>query len=193
MAVEHLLNTTERDRCVQLVTALILPTYQDGQMSTVQRWLSALGESAIESYPPLAVLASWVAALTGQTAEAERWAAIVESASFDLVPADGSASFDSARAMLRSMMCPAGPEQAMSDALLGVAQEPPWSVWRDQAVVLLAEAHLLGGDVDQAVALFAESASIAASNSNTDVLVHSESARAVGHGSRALGGRGRAC
>ena len=51
MALEHLLNTTERDRCVQLVTALILPTYQAGQMSTVQRWLSALGNSAIEEYP----------------------------------------------------------------------------------------------------------------------------------------------
>ena len=61
MAVEHLLNTTERDRCVQLVTELILPTYQAGQMSTVQRWLSALGDSAIENYPPLAVLAGWIA------------------------------------------------------------------------------------------------------------------------------------
>ena len=43
MAVEHLLNTTERDRCVQLVTALVLPTYQAGQISTVQRWLSGTG------------------------------------------------------------------------------------------------------------------------------------------------------
>ena len=38
-ALEHLLNTTERDRCVQLVTELVLPTYKAGQMSTVQRWL----------------------------------------------------------------------------------------------------------------------------------------------------------
>ena len=70
MALEHLLNTTERDRCVQLVTELALPTYQAGQMSTVQRWLSALGDSAVEDYPPLAVLAGWIAVLTGQTAEA---------------------------------------------------------------------------------------------------------------------------
>ena len=96
MAVEHLLHTTERDRCVQLVTELVLPTYQAGQMSTVQRWLSTLGDSAIEEYPPLAVLAGWIAVFTGQTAEAQRWAAIVDAASFDLVPADGTASFDSA-------------------------------------------------------------------------------------------------
>ena len=83
MAIEHLLNTTERDRCVQLVTALALPTYEAGQMSTVQRWLSALGDSAIVEYPPLAVLAGWVAVLTGQTTEAQRWAAIVDAASFE--------------------------------------------------------------------------------------------------------------
>ena len=36
MAVEHLLNTDERDRCIQLVTALVLPTYQAGNISTVR-------------------------------------------------------------------------------------------------------------------------------------------------------------
>ena len=74
------------------------------------------------------MLAGWITALTGQTAEAQRWAAIVDAASFDLVPADGTASFDSARAMLRAIMCPAGPEQAMTDASFarrpGAAVEP---------------------------------------------------------------------
>lgn len=127
LAVEHLLNTTERDRCVQLVTNLVLPTYNAGQMSTVQRWLSALGDSAVEGDPPLAVLAGWVTALTGQTAAAERWAATVDAASFDQVPIDGTASFDSARAMLRAVMCAAGPEQMMADANTAVAQEAPWT------------------------------------------------------------------
>ncbi len=179
LALEHLLNTTERDRCVQLATALALPTYQAGQVSTVQRWFSALGDSAIEEYPPIAVLAGWVAALTGQTVEAQRWAAMLDAASFDLVPADGTASFDSARAMLRSIMCAAGPEQAMTDASLAVAQEPPWSVWRDQALALCAEAYLLAGDVDRAGGLFAEAAAAAATNSNADVLVLCESELAL--------------
>ena len=99
------------------MTALVLPTYQAGHLSTVQRWLSALGDSAIEEYPPLAVLAGYIAVFTGQTAEAQRWAAIVDAASFDLVPADGTASFDSARAMFRVVICAAGPEQMMTDEL----------------------------------------------------------------------------
>ena len=80
MAVEHLLNTAERERCIQLVTAVVLPTYQVGQISTVQRWLAALGDAAIADHPPLAVLAGWIAVLSGQTAEAQRWAAIVDAA-----------------------------------------------------------------------------------------------------------------
>ena len=40
IAVEHLLNTKERERCTQLVAELTLPTYQAGQMSTVVRWLA---------------------------------------------------------------------------------------------------------------------------------------------------------
>ena len=179
LALEHLLSTTtQRDRCVQLVTQLAIPTYKAGHMSTVQRWLSALGDPAIEDFPPLAVLAGWFAALTGQTVEALRWAALLDAASFDPAPVVGT-SFDSARRMLRAAMCAAGPEQMMSEASIAVAQEPPWSPWRDTALYLNAEAHLLTGDVDQACALFAEASSVAATNSNADCLVLSESELAL--------------
>jgi len=179
MALEHLLNTAERERCVRLVAELLLPTYQVGRMSTAQRWLSALGDSAIAQYLPLAVLAGWIAVLTGQTTEAQRWAAIVDAASFDLVPADGSASFGSARAMLRALMCAAGPEQMAADASFAVAQEPPWSPWRDTALCLCAEAHLLSGDVEQARAVFAEASAAAAAVNSPSVIVVSESELAV--------------
>ena len=179
MAVEHLLQTGERDRCVKLVTELVLPSFEAGQLTTVQRWLSTLGDPAIEEYPPLAVLAGWITMYTGQIAEAQRWAAFVDAASFDLVPLDGSASFDSARAMLRAMMCPAGPEQMLADASLAVAQEPAWSPWRDTALDLYAEAHLLNGDVDQATALFGEASAAAAASGNTDPRVVSEAELAL--------------
>ena len=51
LALEHLLNTTERDRCVQLAATLLLPVYQSGQQLTVQRWLATLGHAAVEEYP----------------------------------------------------------------------------------------------------------------------------------------------
>jgi LuxR family maltose regulon positive regulatory protein len=178
-ALEHLLHTSERDRSVRLMTALTFPTYQAGQISTLQRWLSTVGEAAVEAYPPLAVLAGWVATLSGQTADAQRWGSIIDAASYDLTPEDGTASFDSARAMLRSIMCPAGPQQAMADATLAVTEEPAWSPWRDQALTLSAEAHLLVGDVEEAVAQFAESSSVAAATGDTDATILSESELAL--------------
>ncbi len=178
-ALEHLLHTTERDRSVRLMTALTFPTYQAGQISTLQRWLSTVGDEAVKSYPPLAVLAGWIATLSGQTADAQRWASIIDDASYNLTPEDGTASFDSARAMLRSIMCPAGPEQAMTDATLAVTEEPAWSPWRDQALCISAEAHLLVGEVDQAVARFAESSAIGAATSTSDATILSESELAL--------------
>jgi LuxR family maltose regulon positive regulatory protein len=179
LAIEHLLNTPERGRSVQLVTALALPTYMAGQLPTVLRWLSAVGDANIERYPPLAVLAGWVGVLTGDATGAQRWAALVDAASFALVSADGSASFDSARAMLRAVMCATGPEPMMADATFAVAQEPTSSPWRDTALWLLAEAHLLAGGLDEARAALTESSVTAATLGNTDSIVICESELAL--------------
>jgi LuxR family maltose regulon positive regulatory protein len=179
LALEHLLNTSERDRCVQLVTELALPAYQAGQMSTVQRWLSTLGHADVEEYPPLAVLAGWIAALTGHTAEAQRWAALLDTAVFDSMPVDGTASFESARAMLHALMCPAGPEQMVTDAGLAVAEEPPWSSWRATALCLFAEAQLLLGDSERATALFIETCAVGADLGNVPSSVLSRAELAV--------------
>ena len=175
MAVEYLLVTTERDRCAQLVAELVPATYGAGQISTVQRWMASLGGPAIEAYPPLAVLAGWIAALVGETADAQRWAAVVDETSFDPVPTDGSASFASSRSMLRAMMCAAGPQQMMADAEYAASQEAPWSPWRDTALCMLGEAHLLAADVDRATAAFEEATSVGLSVGHTDTVALSES------------------
>ena len=57
-------------------------------------------------------------------------------------------------------MCAAGPEQMMIDASFALAQEPAWSPWRDNALAIGGEAHLLAGSLDQAAALFRESSDL---------------------------------
>jgi LuxR family transcriptional regulator, maltose regulon positive regulatory protein len=179
MALEHLLNTNERDRCAQLLTQLVLPTYSAGKLSTVARWLLALGDDAISSYPPLMVLAGWIAVLGGETLEAERWAALADQAEYGMTPVDGTASFESARAMLRAVMCPTGVAQMRIDADIATAQESAWSPWRDTALTLSGEAHLLAGDPDRAADLFAASSAVGTELGNTDTIVHSESELAL--------------
>jgi LuxR family transcriptional regulator, maltose regulon positive regulatory protein len=170
LALEHLLETDQWDRSVRLTAKLCLPTYMAGQLSTAQRWLAALGDANIARYPPLAVLACWEGVLTGDTVKAERWAAVVDAASFEDEPATGAASFDSGRAQLRAGMCASGPERMMADAAFSLAREPAWSPWRDQALWLLAEARLLAGQLDEARALFAETSTAAARMGNWDTV-----------------------
>ncbi|MFB2596993.1 LuxR C-terminal-related transcriptional regulator [Herbiconiux sp. P17] len=171
MAIEHLLETPDGDRCVRLVADVALTTYQAGQLQTVQRWVGALGDRAVAGYPPLAVLAGWIAVVSGHPVTADRWAAALEGVSFDAPPADGTASFASSRAMLRAMMCAHGPDQAIADSAFGLDEEPDWSVWRDQALCLAAEGQLLVGDVVRAESLFTEASDMAVSNGNHDVQV----------------------
>jgi len=175
LALEHLLQTDDWDRSVQLTAKLAMPTFMVGQLSTVQRWYAALGDANIARYPPLAVSAGWEAVLTGDTPRAERWAAVIDATSFDGEPATGAASFGSARALLRAGMCASGPERMMADAAYCVAQEPAWSPWRDTALWLLAEAHLLAGHPDEARARFAEASTAAAGMSNWDTIPICES------------------
>jgi LuxR family transcriptional regulator, maltose regulon positive regulatory protein len=174
-AVEHLLQTTDWDRTLPLVTRLAQPTYMAGKLSTVQGWYRTIGDVTIERHPPLAVSRCWEAVLTGDTVAAARWAAIVDAASFEGLPGDGSASFDSARAMLRAGMCAAGPEAMMADAAFAVAQEPAWSPFRATALWLLAQAHLLAGHAEQACACFAEASAMAAEMGNFDTIPSAES------------------
>ena len=141
---------------------MIRPTYHTGQMTTAQRWLRAIGDANIERYPPLAVMAGWVGVLTADTAGTQRWAAFVDAASSDGVPTDGSASFESARAMLRAALCASGPEQMMADAGFAADHEPAWSPWRADALWMLGEAHLLAGHAGEARAAFAEGSATAA-------------------------------
>jgi len=175
LALEHLLHTDDSDRSVRLTAELCLPTYMAGQLSTVQRWLAALGDANIARYPPLAVLACWEGVLSGDTAKAERWAAVVDAASFEGEPASGAASFDSVRAQLRAGMCASGPEQMVADAAFSLAQEPVWSPWRGEALWLLGEAYLLAGHLDKARDPLIEASAASAATGNADTIVICES------------------
>jgi LuxR family maltose regulon positive regulatory protein len=179
LALEHLLQTTDWDRSMRLATVLSLPTYNAGQLSTVQRWLRVIGDANIEDFPPLVVYRCWEVVLTGDTAQAARWAANLDASSYDGAPLDGSASFESVRAMARSGMCAGGPEAMMADAAFAVAQEPAGSPWRAEALWLLGEAHLLAGQLGEAGVTLAEASAAGATTGNSDTVVVCESELAL--------------
>ena len=109
MAVDHLLSTTERDRGAQVVADLVPVTYGAGQISTVQRWMTALGDSAISAYRPgrAGRLGHRPGRRDGRcpTVGGDRRRGVVDGS-----PPGGPASFDSSRSMLRHE-CATGPSR----------------------------------------------------------------------------------
>ncbi|MEK8228678.1 hypothetical protein NKG05_25775 [Oerskovia sp. M15] len=76
--------------------------------------------------------------------------AVVDAASFDGAPVDGTASFDSARAIFRALRCPDGPQRMIDDSRFALDAEPVWSPWRDTALALHGDALRLVGDEESA-------------------------------------------
>ena len=150
LAIEHALASGDADAAAFLVEAATLRTFLLGHGDLLSRWLGAFDDAAFERRPSLAVGAALVHALSGRREEADRMADIVERSTFSGVPANGSASFESARAMLRAVMVRRGPDDARENATLAAAAEGPGSPWRTLALELLASAHLMCGDATAA-------------------------------------------
>src|SRR4029450_12322175 len=121
-----------------------------GLVATVQRWLGALDDGALDSYPPLAVNAAWVWAVSGEPAKAYRCLRAAEHGSLDGSPPDGSVSMESAIARIRAVLAPYGVDQMRVDAHRAVDLEPPVGPWHVLATTVLGVAELLNGATEAA-------------------------------------------
>lgn len=173
-AVEHLLSAGDRREAAEITSDLALSLYDQGRLPTLRRWLDAVGEQAIQEYSPLAVIAAWVGALTGNLAEGERWSHIVAGIDADRLADDEAASFVAARATLQTALCAHGARQAVADASSAVSRHPAWSPWRAVALHLQGSAFLLVGDEKAAQAAFADAVALAESTEIADPAILSE-------------------
>lgn len=173
-AVEHLLWAGETQRAARRIAELGLPMYQRGEVSTVKRWLSELGETLVRSYPPLVVSMTWTALLLGDVPAGERWSRILAAIDIETIPEDSRLEFESARAMVRAAMCEHGHQQVVADAAFAIEHEPVTSPWRDQALHLWGSACILTGDSARAKDAFHQAVDVATIMGNTDTVILSE-------------------
>ncbi|WP_286928747.1 MULTISPECIES: LuxR C-terminal-related transcriptional regulator [Aeromicrobium] len=164
VAVEHLLATDDHDRTVELVAGIAPAALEAGEIATVQHWLTALGDDLIAAHSRLAAVQGWVATLTGRPAAAERWLAHLDGQTPDAERAPEVA-------ILRSAMCPDGPDRALKDARLAVQGFERWSGRRTVALALCGEAHLLLGESDEAVECLERAALEAQEEGRHDVVM----------------------
>jgi LuxR family maltose regulon positive regulatory protein len=156
LAIEHALAGADQATAARLVLAVALPMHYAGHFDLLDRWLGSLDDATFEVLPPLAVVGALVNGLAGRPQAAERLARLAERSTFAGDPGDRSASFESARAILRAAMARRGPEDVLSNSQLAADAEAETSPWRPLALYGLGAAHIMRGDVVAADAALAD-------------------------------------
>ncbi len=157
-AIEHAVAGGDASTAARLISAKTQYLNSRGEIMRVRRWLEELDDDTLRVYPPLAVMAAWVWALTGDAPRARDALRAAESASFDGPLPDGSVSLESAVLRARAALAPDGVERMLADAERAVVLEPPGSRWHTMAAVLLGAAHMVNGNRADAVRWFEQAA-----------------------------------
>jgi LuxR family maltose regulon positive regulatory protein len=156
LAIEHGFKGQDTDAMAAYLTAALLPQLYAGHGDRLERWLGWFNGNDFLRHPPLAVSGAWIHILYGRPEPAIHLADLVERAMFSGDPGDGSATFESSKAILRAVMARHGPRAMLADASLAVDAESPGSPWRSNALLMLGSAHRLLGDAAAADVAFAD-------------------------------------
>lgn len=149
-AIRYAIAAGEEVRAARILVAHLQGFAGTGRLDRVRQWIEELDDEVLELYPPLAVVAAWVRALTRQTAAAYRALGIAESASFGDPMPDGSSSLTSAVLRARAALAPDGVDAMLADARCALLLEPAGSPWHPLAAVLLGTAQMLTGATTEA-------------------------------------------
>ena len=146
LAIAHACAAGDIDRAATLVGRGFLRYWWSPRRATARAWFRRFDVAALEDRPWLAVLAAWEQLGVGDVAAMDHLADIAERGTFDSRPPDGSASFESGRAMLRAAMCRRGADDMLANAERAVTLEQASGGWHDFALWTLAFARHVQGD-----------------------------------------------
>jgi LuxR family transcriptional regulator, maltose regulon positive regulatory protein len=179
-ALEYSIAAGDVEMVAELVGRLVLPTYQQGRVTTVQRWFRWLQDrGGIGKHPMAAVLASVVSAVTGRPAEAERWADVVDHWQFgDAVRPDDPRA-EAWAALVRAVLCRHGVKQMRVDADEAVRRFAAEGIMAPIGALCQGLARMLSGDLDGGDVSFADAVNIATEAGAPEGLAEALSERAL--------------
>jgi LuxR family transcriptional regulator, maltose regulon positive regulatory protein len=161
-ALEYSIAAGDVDAAARLVKQLWVPAYRQARISTVQRWLRWLDDrGGIEGRPAVAAAAAILAAGTGRSAEAERWADAVDRWPHGYADRpDDDPYTEGWVAFVRATLCRHGVEQMRADADYATRRLAAASLVVPGTVALQGVARALCGDLDGADAFLQDAISI---------------------------------
>ena len=150
-AITHALAGQDRIAAARLINGCAREYIAAGRLGTVRSWLQSLDEETLVACPPAAVTAGWVWALSGDPVRAQSCLRAAREGTFDGPLPDGSASIESAVALLSAMLGSLGVDRMLDDAWTAVRLELRGKPWRPLALTALGIAHVLTGQPQLAV------------------------------------------
>jgi LuxR family transcriptional regulator, maltose regulon positive regulatory protein len=179
MAVDHAQAAGDDDRVARLVAALGQPAYAAGRVETLRRWLAWFEDrDLLARYPAVAVLGTYLHALLGRPAAAERWAAAAERGATGGKLPDGS-TVESWVALARALLCRDGTGRMRADAQTALDGLAPASTWRAAALLLEGISYLLDAQPDRADPVLAHAVDVATQDRALPAAVTALGERAV--------------
>jgi LuxR family maltose regulon positive regulatory protein len=163
LAVAQAFSAGDLDHAASSVGRMMLDNHWTGRRSLTQSWLARFSDADLEERPWLAILAAWECIGNGDPLRTMRFAEIAERGTFVGRPPDGTASFESGLAMLRTTMGRRGADDMLANARRAVQLEPEDGPWRDFALWLLSFALFTHGDREAGDAAVADALSAARS------------------------------
>jgi LuxR family maltose regulon positive regulatory protein len=139
----------DADVVAGLVEKLAVPAQRRGRVTTIQRWFGWLEDrGGIEGHPMVAVMASIIAAMTAQPADAERLADAVDRWQYGDPARPGDPSAEAWAALLRAVLCQRGAEQMRVDADEAVRRFAAGGFVTPTPALMQGIARVLCGDLD---------------------------------------------
>jgi LuxR family maltose regulon positive regulatory protein len=169
-AIRHAQDGGHTDLAAELVSAEWSAFGDSGHIETVRGWLNTFEDSYIEEHAPLAIGAAWTAALSGDHERAARFAEVARQGSWDGPLPDGTASLESALAIMTSAFGLADVSAMRAVAQRAVDPEPATSRHRPLALELLGIAETLDGELAHGRQVLAEAVRLAIAQTSTTAL-----------------------
>jgi LuxR family transcriptional regulator, maltose regulon positive regulatory protein len=148
-ALEYSIAAGDAGAAAGLVEKLAVPAHRQGRVTTIQQWFQWLeDQGGIEGHPMVAVLASLLSALTGRSADAERWADVVDRWQYGDPARPDDAPTEAWAALLRAFLCSQGAERMRADADEAVRRFAAQSFVTPAPALTQGIARILCGDLD---------------------------------------------
>lgn len=160
-ALEYSIAAGDVEVAAGLVGSLAIPAYRQGRSATVQRWVQWLDDrGGIGKRPMIAAQSAVVAALTGQPAEAARWADVVDRCQDGDVSRLRRPEAEAWAALLRALLCRAGVKQMRTDADEAVRRFAEIGFLTPKPLLVQGIARVISGDLDDGDASLEDAVSI---------------------------------